>query len=289
MRRHRLLALIPLIAAATAAPASAGPQRRVGIVVTTTVGVSPAEGRELGDELAAALISALPVDVISGVEVERRMPPAGVPAECVGDAACRNDLGRRLDADELLLLAIVKVGDKINVDATWADVASGQSASRPRVTLEPGADSRARFAESARRYLPHIRDEPEARQVVLVPATPGQLERDSGRRVTLPVALAGGAALAAGITGTIFALTARSRFKDLERSGCREDSSCDPDLVDSGRQRALVADLCFAGALAAGITAGVFYYLSAPDEPDEPAVAVSGGAGQLGITVRGRF
>ena len=288
MRRSRLLALIPAVAAAVATTAEAGPQRRIGVIVSTTVGVEDGDSSRLSDDLAAALGGALPVDTISGAEVKRRMPPEGIPAECVGDAACRNDLGRRLDADELLLLAIVKVGDRINIDATWADVASGRSASRPRLTLSPGDDARSRFAEIAPRYLPHIRKEkePEAR-IIMVPAE--AVERDDGRRITLPVIIAGGTAAAAGVTGAIFALAARSRFDELDSSGCRETRTCDQGLVDSGKNRALAADLFFAGAVAAGATAAVLYYLSGPDEPREPRVSVTGGAGHLGVSLGGRF
>lgn len=288
MRQLHLLALIPgLLFAASATPADAGPQRRVGVVVTLAVGVDDAAARSISDALAAALRDELRVDVISGAEVERRLPPAGLPEDCVGDPGCRNDLGRRLDADELLLLAIVEVGERVNVEATWADVASGDTASRPRITLDRGDPGKAAFAAAAKGFLPHIREPTDPDPKIIVVPTPGDPQRDTGRRLTTPVLISAGVAVAAGIAGGVLALGAEGKHDDLESDGCNA-RQCDQGAIDAGRRYALGADIAFAGALAAGVTAGVLYYLSAPDE-GAPVVAPAVGPDQVGVSLGGRF
>lgn len=290
MRRFPLLALsAALLVAVTASTAAAGPQRRIGVVVTLEVGVGAERTRAIADALGAALRDNLPVDVITGAEVERRLPPEGLPENCVGAAECRNDLGRRLDADELLMLAVVAVGDAVNVDATWADVAAGRTASRPRVTLKAGDDAKKAFAAVARAYLPHIRDrEPDPDPKIVVVPTPAPQRDSSGRRVTVPVLIAGGVAVGAGIAGGVLAFAAKSRHDDLEAGNCRE-VMCDQGDIDAGRRFALGADIAFGAALAAGVTAGVLYYLSAPEGDGAPAIAPSAGPDRVGVSFGGRF
>jgi hypothetical protein len=267
--------------------------RRIGIVVTVEVNLEPGAASTVATEMGEALRQKLPVDIIAGDETARRLPPDGLPDECVADAACRNDLGRRLDADELLLLVVVKIGDTLQVDTTWADVASGRVASRPRIEL-PGLDgAREVFAGEAERLLPHLVDrggkdgDGETKIVVVTPETPA---KKGGRHLTTGSWIAGGVGAAALIGGTVFALSARTKHDGLVADGCRS-MPCDEDRIDSLSNHALAADLLFGVAATGAVTALVLYLRS--DSGTEPAppppVAVRAGPGSIGLVVGGRF
>jgi hypothetical protein len=290
---HRVLAVAAVAATFLApAPARGDRERRVGLVVTIAVNVTPEEAQELAAELGEQIRRALPIDVIAGSETVRRLPPAGLPEECVGDVSCRNDLGRRLDADELLLLAIVRMGDVVQIDTTWANVASGRTASRPRIEIAASADRARLFAAAAPGLLPQVAAEAKASRTgsgqVVVIEKPGQPE--DGRRMTAPAWIAAGVGAGALATGVILALSARSKFDALDGDDCRT-TQCEQDRIDTGRRHALYADVMFGTALAGGTTALVLYLVSGASErdPRPPAVSATGSSDSFGLLVRGRF
>src|SRR5687768_14706409 len=108
---------------------------RVAIVVELTVNVAPDRAEQLSAALADALHRELEVDAVGGADVARRLPDGGVPEECLAKKECIADLAHRLDATELLFLAMVQVGADIQIDASWASVTTGEVVSRPRVEL----------------------------------------------------------------------------------------------------------------------------------------------------------
>lgn len=295
-RVHRLTASITAVAVAAAVVAVSGTAaaeepRRIGIVVSTTVNVTEAEADAIASELGAALSSALPVDIIAGGETRRRLPPDGLPDECIARAECRTDLGDRLDASELLLIVVVKIGERVQIDATWANVASGKAISRAAVVVEAGADRAKVFADAAPTLLPHIkRAEPNDRRPDII-VVPGATTPGDGRHMTTGSWIAVGVSGAALIGGTVFALSARNKFNALDGDGCR-DMRCPQSEVDSMERRALAADVLYGVSIAAGVTALVMYLRSdAGDEepPAEPAVTVGAGPGSVGFAIRGRF
>lgn len=81
-------------------------------------------------------------------------------------------------------------------------------------------------------------------------------------------AVAGGAALAAGATLGVLALSSRDEGED--RASVRLDTS---EQSEHTRQLALAADLCFGGALLFGATASVLYFVT--DWSDTPPLAAS--------------
>lgn len=291
---HRSLypALATLAIALVPSTARADDPRRVGIVVATAVNVSQEEADGFAEDLGAALHAELAVDVIAGRETRRRQPDGGLPEECVASAACRQDLGQRLDAAELLMLVIVRIGDSVQIDATWANVASGKVTSRPAIKLPPGSDRSTVFAEAAPTLLPHIErtSQPNKTDVtVIVPSTPQQ---GDGRHMTKASWIATGVSGAALIGGTVFALSARSKYDSLDADECR-DMPCSKSRVDALSNHALAADVLFGVSIASGVTALVLYIRSggsAAEQPTEtPSVTFGAGPGDVGFAVGGTF
>jgi hypothetical protein len=299
LHRHSLhtAVAIALLAGvcASAAPAAAASERRVGIVVTTVVNVSEERARGLASTLGEVLHERLVVDVIAGAETERRLPPGGVSAGCVADTSCRQDLGRRLDAEEILLLVVIGAGERVKIDPTWVHVASGKVTSRPAIELAPGADERAVFREAAPVLLPHLdeRDaERETTQVVVV--TPGVAPAGSGRRLTAPVLIAAGVSAGALIGGAVFGLSAGRKFDNLEADGCRA-MPCPKSGIDDLRRDTIVADVLLGTALVAAGVAVTFYVLGDDEAPaaqpaqPAPSVTVAPGPGVVGLSLGGVF
>jgi hypothetical protein len=290
LSHHRLHTGVAAALAALAfgAPAAKGEApRRVGVVVTLAVNMEQDEAWALSGDLGRALREAFPVDVIAGREVERRLPPDGLAEDCIGEPGCREDLRHRLEANELLLLVVVRLGDRIQIDATWVDVATGETRSRDAVSLEPGDDRDAIFAAAAPLLLPHIKERDRSEPTVIVVPTP-PAGADDGRRFTLGTWIAVGVSGTALAGGTVFALSARRKYDDLDRRGCR-DTPCPGQDVARVRRHAIAADLLFGTAAAAGVTALVLYLRSGGEEPPAGPEVGAGPAGSLGLTLQGSF
>lgn len=266
-----LMRLVPIAVVAallTATPATASaqpaapapppaPAVRLGVLLELTVNVSDERATQLAAALADALHRELEVDAVGGADVARQLPDGGVPDECVAQPACIADLGARLDATELLFIAVVQVGPDIHVDASWADVRTGEVLARPRVELAADARAGEVFAAAATRLLPHARKRPLA--VVVEPGKPGPA--GPRRHLTRGTWIAGGVAAAALAGGVGLGLSARATFRRCER----DPEDCDPDTRDGLGHRALAADLLLGGALAGAATAVVLYLRSDRD------------------------
>jgi hypothetical protein len=256
--------------------------RRIGVVVSARVNLSAAAAQALSAGLGEAIHAQLPVDVLAGAEAERRLPPGGVPEECIASADCRLDLGRRLDAEELLVLVVVELAGRVQIDSTWCHVASGKVTSRPAVVIAPGADRVAVLRAAVPRLLPHIRPEraPPAPQVVVVSA-PG--EPASGRHFTAATWVATGVAAAALVGGTVFALSAARKFDSLDEDGCRS-RACPGGDIDRLERHALAADVLFGVSTVSAVTGLVLYLRSGAAPRATPQVSVSAsGTAMLGV------
>jgi hypothetical protein len=290
MRQHRIHAAVVGLAAlaALAAPARAQEQpRRIGIVVSTAVVVTPEEARALAVTMGEALTEELKVEVIAGEETERRLPASGLPEDCVASTECRTDIARRLDADELLFLVVIKVGKRIQIDPTWTDAATARVTSRAKVDINQGADPMQVFRKAAKMLLPHIRVGKTGPDIVVV--TPGA--GGTPRHMTTPAWIALGISGAALAGGVVFGIQARSQYNDLEAMGCKipdVTSPCDQGDIDSLRTKALIADIFYGVSAAAAVTTLVIYLRS--DSPAEPApVKISPVTGGLTLSFGGRF
>lgn len=298
------LAALVCTALATEAAAQPSPQR-VGIVVTTAVNVSDDEADALSAALGHALEEGLGVVVTAGAETRRRLPLDGLSEGCVADAACRGDLGQRLDADELLMLVVARVGTRVQVDTTWVDVATGKVASRPVLVLDTGAEPAEVFRGAGATLLPHIQPPPRPQGPGLATAGPGPGPGPArtvrtGRRMTTGVWIAAGVSAAALAGGASFGVLSLTGYGDLEERGCKT-MACPASDIDTLARNGTAADILYGVSILAGATALVLY-LSSDEEilaPAEraarprsgarPLVGVGVGPGQVHIQVGGRF
>jgi len=297
--------LPPLIAATVATVAClTGPRveaqerdDRVGIVIAVQLEVTNDEADHIGDAMADAVRTELHLDTIAGAEARRRLPPGGIPQDCLSDASCRNDIGRRLDADQLLFVATVSLAGETQIDTTWTDVGSGRMMSRPKLIVGAGADLASLMREHVHTLIPETKQEKPApaqpaaapAKVVVIHDAPRAEVEGSGRHMTWPVWTAAGIGLAALAGGTVFALRANDDYNNLEDANCRDfaNPTCTSDKLDQGKTNALVADVLFVSSVAAGATAAVLYVLSADESP--PAVGVTASNGGLTMAWQGRF
>lgn len=290
------LALAAVLWAALLPEAAAQSPQRVGVVVTTAVNLDENEADELTAALGQALEQSLGVVVTAGAETRRRLPLEGVPAGCVGDAACRTDLGERLDADELLMTVAARVGNRIQLDITWVDVASGKVASRPAIVLEGDADRAAVLRGAGKILLPHIQPAAAAedtRTTAPKPALPEKAPaRRRGHRMTTGTWIAGSVSavtLAGALGFGVFSYT-------LHEDECGE--GCDRKGI-SLRTSNTIGDGLGVVSVAAGITALILYYGSdeaAPageraqaGRPGRPLVGLGAGPDGIQISIGGAF
>ncbi len=288
---RNIIRSILVLAAAVAAPATAAADvPRVGIVVATRVNVTDGEGDGLSVQLADALRSDLQVDIIAGAEARRRLPPGGLPEDCVARRKCVRDVAERLDADQLLFLVMVRLGSRLQIDSTWVGGDGAGAASRPAIVIEDGgAPAVVVFAETTLRLLPNAAPRAAA---VPAPAAVTAVEvrtAPRGRHVTRPVIVAGAIAGLALVGGVGFALSARSDYDALEEAGCDRVTCPEAEeRVDRMENKALAADILFGAAAAAAVTSGILYLVSAEDLERAPVtVGATDGGGT--VSFRARF
>jgi hypothetical protein len=293
----------------TAVPAGvrADPPPRVGVVAAVTVNVTAEEAAEVASALAEALQEELVVDVIVGEEVSKRLPDGGLSDVCVVDPECVRDLGERLGADQLLVLAIVRVGTHLQIDPTVVDVASGRTASQAPVRLDADADAVTAFRAIAGRLVAGatkrsaIAETDTADEVAPPAVTPALVPNDRAgaeggvsdvvtrggrdRHMTTGAWVAGGVGAASLIAGVGFAAKARSGFQDLEDKGC-DQVACDQGEIDRVSRDALLADVLVGVGLAAGVTAAILYLRSGTEAKE---VRVSASPDGVMFAVGGRF
>lgn len=280
--------LVPTIAAAIACALGAAPAAaeeaarpvRVGVVVELAVNVEAARADAIGAALADALNRELRVDAFGGGDVARQLPPEGLPEECIGKPACVRDVGARLDAEQLLFLVLVSVGDDVQVDASWVEIASERVTARPRVILPSDASAVSVFANHARQYLP---DAPLRRtETVIIRERPVVAPTGPAHEMTVPAWIALGTGVVALGTGAVLGVQTRGEYKDCERA---QDPGCTADQRDAIARRALYTDVAFGVAAAAAITTVVLYFTS---DAGEVGVAPAPGGGAV-VGVSGRW
>lgn len=280
-------ALVAVLVGTAAAPVHAQPGPRpsltddeslpkVAVVVEVAVGVDAARARDLARELAAALSARLMVDSRGGEPVIERLPPGGLPDGCLARPACVTDVARRLEVDELLFIALVQLGDQLQIDASWTDAGGTRTVSRPQLRLLPGDDPAEVFRDRAITLLPDARLRRAAPSTL--PVVPPR-----GRRLSAPtVATAAIAAVGLG-AGIGLGLSTRSSYLACERDGC------DADARDAIRTRGLLADVSFGVAAVAAVTSVVFYLRSAPSGPPPVGVELAAGGRGAALVLGGTF
>jgi hypothetical protein len=245
---------------------------RVAVVVALTVNVPAERADELAAGVGEALRKRFVVDVLAGEDVERRLPAAGVPEDCVAQPACIADLSQRLAVDQLLMLVIVQVGDDLQIDTSAIVTKNGQVTSRPAIRLAAGDDPAEVFEEAAPRLMPSARARPVAVAGPFAPPPIPAVPRHMTAASWTTAAISGVAFTGAVVLG----LSTRSTY-----NRCDADRDCSDSELDGIESRALAADLCWiAGAAAAGATL-VLYLRSGEEERPGPVTGVSLGAAPL--------
>jgi len=272
--------IVALCSSAAAQPAE--PVPHVGVVIELAVDVEPDRADAIGAALADALNRELKVDAVGGDEVSRRLPPGGLPEECLAKAECVKDVAARIDAEQLLFLVVVQMGADVQVDASWADVATGAVKPRPRVILKADANAVSAFADQAQRYLPDAR---ERRNETII-MNGGGGPAGPSRHLTTTSWITGGLSVVALGGAGVLGLTVRSRYQKCERLVDNLDPSddCTDGELDTIDQRGLIADLTLGVGVAAAIATAVLYWRSDGDgETAAVGVTPTTGGAVLGV------
>jgi hypothetical protein len=264
LRLHPLIAVAIAAFASLAVPAAAHADERVprvGIVVTVQVNVSDLEATLLAERLGDALQDKLLVDVIAGRDVSRRLADFQMPEDCVAQRECISKVGKRLDADQLIFLVIVRVGKQFQIDPTWAEVTSGRTVAREAIALDESEALPERvFRPRALKLLPDAKVRKDSSSTLIIGAG-----EPKGRHLTTATWIAGGVGAAALLGGAIFGLQALSTNSDLEDQHCNQMPCADgSSRADRMETQMTYADVLFATAVVAGATAAVLYWTSAP-------------------------
>lgn len=311
MRRTRFATGAALIALALlhGVPLAHGEQAaRVAVVVTLSVNADAEQSARLSAALAQALEQELVVDAISGTDVDQKLV-AGVPDDCIADAECVRTLARTLDVEQLLLLTIVRVGERFKVSVSWGDGSDGRTLSRVTIDIDvEQQDPGPVFALYATRLLPDAKPRPEPPTTkpdakpdtkpppaqgndpsASAPVMPPVGLRTQGRHMTTGAWIAAGASATFLATGLGFGLSARSVYAGLSNDGCEARACADAD-IDKLTQRAATADIFLGAALVSGVAAALLYWRSGGRiSTGNTEIATFAGRRQFGVAIGGRF
>ncbi|ACY18274.1 hypothetical protein [Haliangium ochraceum] len=278
-----------LLASSLASADEAAP--RVGIVVSFDINIAKDEQRRLAVEIGEALEEYYEIELLSGNEVERRMPQHGVTEECVGSAECRFDLAGRIDADEVLFLTTLKVGSQVQIDPTWYQRETGITLARSAIRMGVGEDhTRELFASAAPELLPQetrakvrsamMHDDHQVPDAALMVGETYETER----RFTPATWIASGISVAALAAGGAFAFAARDRYNDCQEQPCVESDRT------TLRRRTRAADTLFSVAAVSAVSATFFYFNSREERRTAtPTVIYDPSAQTVGLGLQGSF
>jgi len=281
---------------------------KVGVVVTTFVNLTDQEADDVGAILARVVNDQLQASASGGADVRSRI--GQIPEDCSEKQACLQSLGKKLGVRQLLLLVVVRVGERRQVSCTWADVSTGKAETRAPVTLQSGDNIHQVFGAVVTELLPGVKARAGGKAEPVgttgttkadVPAgdpdDPFIAEMDQpesqprGRRLTGPVLIAGGVSaglLAIGATGSVIAWRRSVHYRD---GGCETAFVGDcQEREDKSQSINLFADIFWAGGVIAGGVTTYFYLTSADDRSEAPAVTVGPTRdGGIGVSYGGRF
>ena len=256
--------------------AVAEPARRVAVVVASQVNTSADDSALVARSLEQVLADRGET-LVPWAESHPKLPSDGLPPDCLTNSKCIRDLGKSLGADDLLFLAIVRVGSSIQVDLSWASTAAGLAAVRARIALEAFDDSATDvFRGKIQQILPRT---PPAAVAAPTKAAPAP----APRKITRGVWIAGGISVAALLGATSLGLYAGSLYGDCDENA----DSCSHGELDDIDRTALLGDTLLVGGLAAGITAAVLYYRSS--ERSRPPLTLQHVPGGVGLGYHARF
>lgn len=276
----RSVALLAIFCATASAQPDQSRPVRVAIIPGVAVNIGPTRVDALTQDLADALDNELIVDAVGGLEVRRQVRP-DLPADCVTQPACVQEVAKATGAQQLLFVVMVDAGgDAISIDVTWVDAASGKSVGRPPISLTntSDVDAKGKFQLAATSMLPDLPLRPHAKTVAVGIA--GQVVAGTPRHITIPAIITAGVAVAGVGVWIGFGLDARSKY-----NGC-QSGTCTQGRLDGIKHVDLAADIGWGVALAAAVATGVIYATSG--EGTHLIVAPSEGTGAAVLAV-GRF
>ncbi len=264
-----------LVVAATAGTAAAAPHR-VAVIPSVEVNVDAHRAEALTSTLADALRERLDVDAIGGADVTRRMPAAGLSEDCVAQKACVADLGKRLEVDQLLFIVIVQVGDTIQLDSTWADVATGNTIARPMIKLDDDARAAQIFGDAAQKLLPGSPLRSASKTIVIT--QPG--DTTTPRHFTTTSLITGGVAVVGLGVGIGLGLSTRSSYNHCNSL----ELACSDSEISGIHTRAILADGITAIGVAAAAATVVLFWRSGGE-----TIVVTPTPGGAAVSLGGRF
>ncbi|MDQ3365917.1 MAG: hypothetical protein M3680_10870 [Myxococcota bacterium] len=274
----------PLVMLALAlSPGVAHAERiKVAVVPGLAVNVETARVDALGQDLANALATELDVEAIGGLEVRRRLPADGLPADCVTTPSCVTDVATRLDASQLLFVVMVDTGGgtSVQIDSTWIEPASGRTAARPVIDLADLKEARARFGSAARQLLPDapVRAKPAG-------GIGGTMSAEVPRHFTRTSLITAGIAVVGLGVSIGFGLRTRSLFDDCDGAAI----ACTSSEESSIRTSAVIADVGLLAAIGGAIATAVIYASSGSEARLIVGPSVEGTGTGMSVTAFGRF
>jgi hypothetical protein len=277
-----MLSRLTLAVTLCALPAIATADRvKVAVVPGIAVNLDAARVDALSQDLAEALGAELDVDALGGLEVRRKLPVQGLPADCVADQACIADVAKRLDAQQLLFVVMIDTGagGAIQVDSTWVDPVTHQTASRPGIDIAAVAGAKARFVAAAHQLLPDapIRPKPKAGNL-------GKMSAPIPRHLTTATYATAGATVVGLGLGISLGIVTRGRYKDCEAL-VSTGVACTSARTDSIRNLALVADAGWLIAVGGTVATAILYATSG----EAPHVIVEPMPGGAAVSAVGSF
>jgi hypothetical protein len=237
------------------------------------------------------------------------MPPGGVHEDCVAHKECIRDVGNRLNADQLLFLVIVRVGARVQIDSTWAEVSSGRTVPRDAILLEEKGQARKDvFAKASKKLIPNAelkvasekkkppdptvvvkKERPPPVATATIAAAEGPTFLDDPRLKRWQVVGGVGLSAVSLIVGSLVGLNARSVYDSLKDNNCiRTDCTTTMNAAlnatrkgqinDLGMKDA-IADILFLTSVLSAGTAAYYFFFVPPETPSGPAT----------IGIRGTF
>lgn len=312
---HRVccVAVVFAVAWVGGSRAARAEEPKVGVVVSTFVNLTDQEADDLAAVLGRVLQETLAVQTRSGSEVRTQL--GAVADDCTERAACLQEVGSKLGVDQLLMLVVVRVGEKRQVSVIWADVTTGKTETKPPVTISSGQSLDKAFAMVARELLP---DSIENRAPPK-DATSDVSGGDAGaggsggaggaagsqgggvvrgpvdepkRKIHIATWILGGTGLAALITSGVLGLHSRS-LKSDHQTECVDAATRGPagcaDLKSRLETNNTIADSV--GAVGIGLLAGgvVTFFLLSETRSENRTVQIAPVAGGGMVTFGGRF
>lgn len=281
---------------------------KVGVVILTAVNLNKDQADEMSARLGTVLEAKHLVAARAGALLRASLD-SPVPETCVKRRRCVIELGRQLKVERILFLTLVKVGNQVRLSATPADATTGYANARLRLRVGDAADQERVFADAVPRLLPEAKPRPEKN---IEPPNGGDGDGDGGgdgdgdgdtngngvsgpnghgidtvgkpRRLTKPVLIVGGIGVAALISGAGFGAWATGLYFGQIKPNCPGDCQ---ELLDRTRLRINIADISFAVAAVAGVTAGLLYLYSGESAPKTVSPVVT--PTSVGVSWQGRF